>query len=149
MNDDTAEFLNSAIFFAIDPDDAKCRFLNMTASDFQKPFIDAAEKFVSGFRSFLKKEGFDMPLLANLDYPFGSSIFWSLNGSGPGFEDETFDGFDSLPYYLEKYGRNKTRFAEVLERMSVVEDEHGNEQIHVSGDIEELFKIAEVTNDKG
>ena len=85
MKTQTLNFLESLLFNAEGGDNPHLN--DKTVYDFTPAFINAAEKFIDGFRAHLEQTGFPVGKLLNAERSFGGNVYWSLSGAGVGFFD--------------------------------------------------------------
>lgn len=156
ISTDAADFLETLLWVndGQEPgDDGETdRIDGATIYEFSRPFIDQVEGFLSGFRQFLTREGFDVERLDYLERSFGGNVFFSLSGHGCGFFDEYGDPEktlgDELQALVEKFSGERYRF-ESLE-YSIMRHENGEIDLSILPEFiaerrAALFSVAPVT----
>jgi hypothetical protein len=92
MKKDTQDFLATLLWLQDSPDADDRPLKEKGIYDCSPAFVEAAERFVKGFRDFLEERGFEMDRLDYLSRSFGGSLYLSLSGAGAGFFDEHVEG---------------------------------------------------------
>lgn len=112
LNSDLANFLETLLWCAdgtregMETDDSKLE--GATIHEFSKPFTDAVDKFLSGFRAYAESKGLDPDAP---DRSFGGNVYFSLSGHGCGFWDDRGEEGDKLQSALIEFsGGNRYRF---------------------------------------
>jgi len=116
MDTDISDFFEAVLWVQDNPDNPD-RMEGATVHQVHPEMIRLAGGFISGFRAFLEKGGFDMERLDAISCSFGGNVYFSLSGHGCGFFDEyppdDREIGDELQALLEKYAGTRYQFEQL------------------------------------
>lgn len=105
MKPHTAAFLEAILFAYPEEDNGVNPYRFASVYDFSAPFIEAAEKFLDGFITYLHRNHLPCTLHPS---DIGHNIYFSLSGHGCGFWDTPETEYLQAP--LEAYAGGRYRF---------------------------------------